>query len=801
MVNPKPSQRILDPCNQAALRNNFLAIREALEDIEQEGVSGDTIRPFRVLVSAPGDPSTSVRFLEPDSGGTWVPVGPAYTVRDWTDSQSFTSNFLEGHVGFGRLLPGTDEVEAITLEGKSRFIVGTVDAVLGSNNYRVNVTANHFWGAYPNRVDPGAQIPIVHDPTGFFSTTQAGDVVVAIFRDKLDGTEEWIMVVGRTAGGGGPATGTAKIVQIADTSVAGESWTWADGTDAEWADGEPMDWADTMPMQPNCTVVSQNAQCLYPGFLPSLTLAGTACGDPWGTGPAVWVLDARSCGSGFLLQNDRYVAVDTGMTFDPGGDERPVYAVRSDGASQLSKSPEVIEITGGDPCTEVTSEQNCVWGATLHENFMAAQPDGCNPSGSNLVDVWAIAVNKCDMKVSYPRVGDRFIGFRISDAWQSDGTPATERPLYVFRYAEGPSTAIVGLDVSPGQQCDPVERDEDTCRWDNGSIFRYDFEDGNFCPGPWDKGEDIHIICPATCDAVPSIKGGERFVGIWCGSINGKQVYAIPPPPVAPVSENVRWGLCRTNWHKGGAGECDHVYVREVEDCQGNGNVSFVPGSPGYSPTTPGIAGPSYRVELPSMQMQDPNLEGNSDAGSDVIAFRVTSDNQLVCVSDYLDDSIDTVKMHHGSVGDISHGWSIMNNAGSGDMTNRFPKQVDVPNGETPGDIGGRKNIPEQDLAHHHWLDGTPNETNDQLVSVERFGPTGEYALKNSYCDEVPDRAYDDYERDQDNIVTNVPQLPRCTADGGTGDPEDMTGLFGPLNIQNPFYAIHFIRRVDNSAT
>jgi len=115
----------------------------------------------------------------------------------------------------------------------------------------------------------------------------------------------------------------------------------------------------------------------------------------------------------------------------------------------------------------------------------------------------------------------------------------------------------------------------------------------------------------------------------------------------------VFWGFTESNWEQNG----------------GDPKVSckLVTGSPGRTSST--TSGDAFDVFLPrTCGGQDPNVVACRN-----IAFMVDTDGNRVCVSDYLDDKILTVKMWVGITANIPTGWAVMNgvtnsvgNGGSG---------------------------------------------------------------------------------------------------------------------------------------
>ena len=116
-----------------------------------------------------------------------------------------------------------------------------------------------------------------------------------------------------------------------------------------------------------------------------------------------------------------------------------------------------------------------------------------------------------------------------------------------------------------------------------------------------------------------------------------------------------KWAICQTNWEKAGTPACTHVSVKDTDDCV----------------ATAGGTGTAFDVILPEVSGKDPNLVGTgTPATSDVIAYIDAEDGTKVCVSDYLDDKILSMKNWLGAAGDIPDGWAKMdgtaNSVGNG---------------------------------------------------------------------------------------------------------------------------------------
>ena len=135
-------------------------------------------------------------------------------------------------------------------------------------------------------------------------------------------------------------------------------------------------------------------------------------------------------------------------------------------------------------------------------------------------------------------------------------------------------------------------------------------------------------------------------------SSNGTKILTVTNTAAAVEA---KWAICQTNWEKAGTPACTHVSVKDTDDCV----------------ATAGGTGTAFDVILPEVSGKDPNLVGTgTPATSDVIAYIDAEDGTKVCVSDYLDDKILSMKNWLGAAGDIPDGWAKMdgtaNSVGNG---------------------------------------------------------------------------------------------------------------------------------------
>lgn len=121
----------------------------------------------------------------------------------------------------------------------------------------------------------------------------------------------------------------------------------------------------------------------------------------------------------------------------------------------------------------------------------------------------------------------------------------------------------------------------------------------------------------------------------------------------APLA--VRWGKAAADWADG-AGNASYVNVHPCDDKDGT--------SPDATTTV--------KVWLPRAGKRDPNVRAD-----DVVAYlpdpAAAGSGNGVCVSDYLDDALGTVKAWNGAAADIPPGWRLCDGGGtSPDLTGRF---------------------------------------------------------------------------------------------------------------------------------
>jgi hypothetical protein len=287
----------------------------------------------------------------------------------------------------------------------------------------------------------------------------------------------------------------------------------------------------------------------------------------------------------------------------------------------------------------------------------------------------------------------------------------------------------------------------------------------------------------------------------------GLKYIAIGPKGVDP--SKVRYGVCTTAWIKASGNDPAYVMVKEVADRQqtsGTGDTLQVwllgtktSGSPGTS-------------------FGDPNLEAGN-----MIAFVKATDGEFVCVSDYMDDKIGTVKMSIDVPGGpknvvASQGWEIMDGVSNsskgsgydavgnsssppiplsdGPNAGRFPMGTKLPFGTKhgAGEVGGGRCIAQKQLKHGHKLESSDpifvfNEEAPGLgiAEVMRFAGDGR-CMHLAYDENRRDMPPPDPKADEE-CKSQDEQAPEC----------DLDHEFGPVNIINPYLRLVYLERIDNS--
>lgn len=299
---------VLNPCNRSVERRNTAAIRDALQALAEQqpeatpssGGGGSQLVFFEVQADAVGNPSVAVKEMIYDTiGGTWGATGADYTAYDWTGSQNV--NFRTGALGFGRINTqvAVDALEVMSIEGVARVIEVSLTENMGmTTTKQAAADVDAFWGDLPNGRDPGASV-IIHDITNMAPAATMGSKALAIWDEKR---QIYVMVA---PWNGLQPPGQAAVVEIA-------------GGDAELGCDDS---------------VEEDSYCLYKGNVLTVAVPTTLCDDKFVTGAPIWVVDGRNChGNSRLNHQERYIAVSSGIIFDPhpGGplsDERTIYVV------------------------------------------------------------------------------------------------------------------------------------------------------------------------------------------------------------------------------------------------------------------------------------------------------------------------------------------------------------------------------------------------------------------------------------------------------------------------------------------
>lgn len=172
----------------AVVGNRYMAVWDEQDQVYVlVSVEDEELVFFRVKDSTnQGDQSCIVEELEfIETGGvlTTQVTGREFTLWDPTPHLRFSMNFVEHYFGCGRHTPelADDALICVELEGLARYIDGTLAGDMSGGTALANV--DHFWGAFPNFQDPGAQVT-VHDRNNFAENAKSGDRYIAIWDEQ-----------------------------------------------------------------------------------------------------------------------------------------------------------------------------------------------------------------------------------------------------------------------------------------------------------------------------------------------------------------------------------------------------------------------------------------------------------------------------------------------------------------------------------------------------------------------------------------------------------------------------------------
>jgi hypothetical protein len=348
-------------------------------------------------------------------------------------------------------------------------------------------------------------------------------------------------------------------------------------------------------------------------------------------------------------------------TFDFARNQHPLY-------------PRVAQLVQVDDGASATGADLTANGDGLFPGFVIRWADGAY---TQLEDCW---IRPADLEgvnealVSSLKQKDRMVG-RLAGVETSGGSTY---PVYLVRKGDGGTDspmAIVRVTDGSGTACsDTVSEDLTRCVVP-GFTATFDPLAAGLCPGssPYtDTALDIWIANLDHCEEGHFLWRRRQyyekdlFLGMLVGTFDlsgdERPLYIIRDQT---LEEHIFFGEAVENWRDNAGGSCATVTVRPRDDCTGaTGTTS------------------QLTVYLPRAGDKDPNV-----CQDDIIAIHHVgpkgggSTNTYMCVSDYLDDKIGTVKMWTGDVADIPCGWAIMNGSanaapeGSGiDMTDRFVK-------------------------------------------------------------------------------------------------------------------------------
>ena len=217
-------------------------------------------------------------------------------------------------------------------------------------------------------------------------------------------------------------------------------------------------------------------------------------------------------------------------------------------------------------------------------------------------------------------------------------------------------------------------------RWAAGALSTLD--------ACWIRAVDLETTASPSEANVIDLRQKDTLIGRLSGieTSGGTTLPAYMCRGGSSENSSVLWGKATANWKDNGS-SCDHVVINPVDNCAGDN-----------------ATGATITVLLPKSAEQDPNV-----ISGEVIAYKGADRSKFVCVSDYLDEKIGTVKLWALASGGIPPGWAVMDgsantggtvitasginmNSGASDGGGRF-----VRGSSTAGETGGA-------LEHTHVL-------------------------------------------------------------------------------------------------
>lgn len=539
--------------------------------------------------------------------------------------------------------------------------------------------------------------------------------------------------------------------------------------------------------------VSTGTGCVWDAYIQTISAGsvsgGDVCGTPWSDGEQIWVLEANNKTP---IMGERYIALKLNVAFDPGTGSRQLYVLKDEDLANPGLVIAEVD-TGSNECSRLEENANCLFSAKISTFSPTGTVSACDSFGTN-TSIWLTPINDCHCGPRRVKTGDRFLAQHLQDDF---GPSTDERPLYGFRIADADQTAVV--EVS-GSTCDDIDEPE-SCLY-TGTIKEQEPGNTTFCDGAnLEDAGDCKIVVLNQCDPPAFLKGGERFIGQCIGKHEGEPVFGIQAKPKVG---QIRWARATTNWYNVGSQGCHYCYVKEISSCG--------------APTVP--PGPELRVYLPSDQRGHPNIEADN-----TLAFVEMANGDYICVTDYLDAPIGTVRMYvpNKNIG-FGQGWNQMNGGqytgNSNYLVTDVPTNMSGKNARgtiSEGMVGtatkGREKLCANDIDHTHTLRGeTPHEKN----VYPSDDPEGILVVEADTCLK-PHNVHNRYLHDSEGFLQDV-SYSRLASESfmgvgcGTPVPNAATGVSGPvpvepicadnygdINIMNPFAWLMFVERIDNS--
>jgi len=167
---------------------------------------------------------------------------------------------------------------------------------------------------------------------------------------------------------------------------------------------------------------------------------------------------------------------------------------------------------------------------------------------------------------------------------------------------------------------------------------------------------------------------------------------------VRSATPPVRWAKASADWTSA-AGNGSYVACHPCDDRDGTNEDTDT----------------SFDVYLPRTAGRDPNVRDD-----EVIGYAVDPNGARVCVTDYLDDKIGTIKWWSGAVGNIPPGWALCDGAsGTVDLSGRFIMCLDADGEADENEIGDAGGFRTHGATENNHDDHAAHTLNDHNIGAD----------------------------------------------------------------------------------